>query len=39
MRRYSQFILEHKFWGKSIPEILSWIDDKFNIILIIVNML
>lgn len=28
MRRYSQFILEHKFWGKSIPEILSWIDEK-----------
>ena len=28
MIKYSQFILEHKFWGKTIPEFLSWIDYK-----------
>ena len=28
MIKYSQFLKEHKFWGKSIPEILSWIDEK-----------
>jgi len=28
MRNYSQFILEHKFWGKSIPEFLNWIKGK-----------
>jgi len=30
MRNYSQFILEHKFWGKSIPEFLNWIKGKSN---------
>ena len=28
MKNYSQFILEHKFWGKSIPEFLDWIKQK-----------
>jgi hypothetical protein len=28
MKNYLQFIKEHKFWGKSIPEILTWIDLK-----------
>jgi DNA polymerase III epsilon subunit-like protein len=28
MRNYSQFILEHKFWGKSISEFLNWIKGK-----------
>jgi len=28
MIKYSQFIKEHKFWGKSIPEILDWINIK-----------
>ncbi len=26
--KYSQFILEHKFWGKTIPEFLTWLDSK-----------
>jgi DNA polymerase III alpha subunit (gram-positive type) len=30
MRNYSQFILEHKFWGKSITEFLNWIKGKSN---------
>jgi DNA polymerase III epsilon subunit-like protein len=28
MKNYLQFILEHKFWGKSIPEFLDWIKSK-----------
>lgn len=28
MIRFEQFILEHKFWGKSIPEFLDWLKDK-----------
>lgn len=28
MIKYLQFIKEHKFWGKSIQEILTWIDIK-----------
>jgi hypothetical protein len=34
--KYLQFILEHKFWGKSISELLSWIDlksDKYWVLL------
>jgi DNA polymerase III epsilon subunit-like protein len=30
MIKYYNFILEHKFWGKSIPEILEWIKSKSN---------
>jgi hypothetical protein len=26
MRKYLEFIKEHKLWGKSIPEFLSWLD-------------
>lgn len=28
MFKYLQFIKEHKFWGKSIPEFLSWLESK-----------
>jgi len=28
MRSYLQFIKEHKFWGKSIPEFLNWVKEK-----------
>lgn len=28
MIKYDQFLLEHKFWGKSIPEFLSWLESK-----------
>jgi len=28
MKKYQQFILEHKFWGKSIPEFLNWLKSK-----------
>ena len=28
MKKYLQFIKEHKFWGKSIPEFMSWIKGK-----------
>ena len=30
MRKYEEFLLEHKFWGKSIDELLSWLDSKSN---------
>ena len=30
MIKYYNFILEHRFWGKSIPEILEWIKSKSN---------
>jgi DNA polymerase III alpha subunit (gram-positive type) len=28
MIKYQNFILEHKFWGKSIPRFLNWIKEK-----------
>lgn len=28
MIKFEQFILEHKFWGKSIPEFLKWLEVK-----------
>lgn len=28
MIKYQNFILEHKFWGKSIPQFLNWIKEK-----------
>ena len=28
MIKFEQFILEHKFWGKSIPDFLEWLKDK-----------
>ena len=28
MINYLQFIKEHKFWGKSIPEFLNWVKEK-----------
>lgn len=28
MKNFNQFIIEHKFWGKSIPEFLDWLKDK-----------
>jgi DNA polymerase III epsilon subunit-like protein len=30
MLKYDTFILEHKFWGKSITEFLNWIKSKSN---------
>ncbi len=26
--KYIKFLLEHKFWGKTIPEFLTWLDSK-----------
>lgn len=36
MIKYQNFILEHKFWGKSIPEFLNWLkgkSDKYFVLL------
>lgn len=30
IKQYTKFILEHKFWGKSIDEFLNWVKDKSN---------
>lgn len=30
MREYLEFIKEHKFWGKSIPEFLDWLENISN---------
>lgn len=30
IKKYNNFILEHKFWGKSIQEFLDWIKSKSN---------
>jgi uncharacterized protein YprB with RNaseH-like and TPR domain len=28
LTNFNQFILEHKFWGKSIPDFLNYIEDR-----------
>jgi DNA polymerase III alpha subunit (gram-positive type) len=38
MRNYSQFILEHKFWGKSIPEFLNWLKYKSEKLFVLVDV-
>jgi len=30
MIKYLDFLLEHKFWGKTIPQFLSWLESKSN---------
>ena len=35
--KYYNFLLEHKFWGKTIPEFLSWLDSKSNKFFIILD--
>ena len=37
MFKYHKFLLEHKFWGKSIPEFLSWLDSKSSKIFVILD--
>jgi len=38
MKKYQQFILEHKFWGKSIPEFLNWLKSKSDRLFIFIDV-
>jgi len=37
MLKFKNFLLEHKFWGKSIPKFLSWLESKSNRHFIIID--